>query len=56
MSSFQKARLKGVEEIQQLYEIESVNGDLQSKKADLLESTDGTFGHTLPRRHYIEGS
>jgi adenylate cyclase len=33
-----KARLKGVEEIQQLYEIESVNSDLQSKEKPIYPS------------------
>jgi adenylate cyclase len=33
-----KARLKGVEEIRQLYEIESVNSDLQSKRKPIYPS------------------
>jgi AraC-like DNA-binding protein len=38
MSSFHKARLKGVDEIQQLYEIEAVNSDLQSKQKPIYPS------------------
>ncbi len=45
-----KASLKGVEEIQQLYEIESVNGDSQSEEKPLYPSQWTTLFERLIRR------